>query len=120
MAIPISDAELKNLLNAIPVEQKPIFENVLSTIALQAEVIDDLLWKLEIEYGSDAMKKKVMGPVLTRLAAKLDNPVVQGPTLEEISGAINEMHKTIESAAEAQNIFQALLGFALKIAPLAL
>lgn len=111
--------DLQNLLEAIPEDHKSAFEKVLSAVALQAEVIDDLIWKLEIDEGASAMKKKIMGPALTKLAAKLDDPVVKGPTLEEISKAVNEMHEAIESANEAQNIFKTLLGFALRIAPLA-
>jgi len=114
-----SSSDLQSLLDGIPKEHKPTFEKVLATIALQAEVIDDLLWKLEIEEGANAMKKKIMGPALTQLAAKLDGPAVKGPTLEEISKAVSEMQEAIESATEAQNIFKAVLGFALKIAPLA-
>jgi hypothetical protein len=78
-------------------DYKEIFISiVLSTISLQAETIDDLVWKLEIHEGAIAMKKKIMGPALTQLAAKLSNPVVKGPTLEEISNAINEMHEKID------------------------
>ena len=116
----LSDAELKALLDAVPNEQKPTIQKVLSTVALQAQVIDDLLWKLEIEEGANALKKKIMGPVLTQLAAKLDSPILKGPTLEEISDAIKEMQDNIENATDAQNIFQSVLGFALKVAPLVL
>ena len=91
---------------------------MLSTITLQAETIDDLVWKLEIHEGAIAMKKKIMGPALTQLAAKLSNPVIKGPTLEEISNAINEMHEKIDSAAEARDIFKTILGFAVRIAPI--
>jgi hypothetical protein len=110
--------DIQSLLNGIPEALKPTFEKVLSTIALQAEVIDDLMWKLEINEGANTMKKKIMGPALTQLAAKLDGPTIKGPTLEEISIAVTEMHEAIENATEAQNIFTTVLGFALKIAPL--
>jgi hypothetical protein len=43
-------------------DYKEIFISiVLSTISLQAETIDDLVWKLEIHEGAIAMKKKIMG-----------------------------------------------------------
>jgi hypothetical protein len=118
MASNYNTSNLKEILDRMPTDIKPDFEKILSTVALQAAIIDDLMWKLEIEESANAMKRQVYGQIITQLAAKLSSPIVKGPTLEEVKNEIEKMNKDIESATNAQNIFQTVLGFALKLAPL--
>lgn len=116
----VTAAQIQGLMEALTPDQKGRFQSVLSAVALQAEVVSDLLWKLEIDAGSDILQRQVMGAAITQLAAKLNNPVIQGPTIDELSKAIKDMQSAIQSATDANGVFTQILGFALKIAPLAL
>lgn len=115
----LSSAEVQKLMASIPKETLPIFNQVLSVVAMQAAMIDDLVWKLDIEDSADALKKQVMIPAMNQLAAKLNTPVAQGVSLEEVTSEIAKMNTALQSAATAKNVFETVLGFALKISPLA-
>jgi hypothetical protein len=118
MSNAITNEEAAQVLNSLPEKLKPVMERLLSTVALQAEIIDELLWKLEIEDTGNTMKRKILGQAIAQMAAMLSNPVVEGPTLGEIQAATKQMRDDIASAKSAQEIFSTILSFATKIAPL--
>lgn len=119
MANQLSNAEVQKLMASIPKEMLPVFNKVLAVVAMQAAVIDDLVWKLDIEDSANALKKQVVSPAMTQLAAKLHTPVAQGASLQEVSDEITKMHTALQNAATAKNVFETVLGFALKLTPLA-
>jgi hypothetical protein len=115
----ITKAEREAFLNGLADDQRGKVQQLLSTVALQAEVIDDLMVLLDIWEGGESLKKKtISGISLATLAAKLTDPIVRGPTLEEVNQATRKMQQDIQNAATAQAVFSHILGFALKIAPL--
>lgn len=121
MAAKITDAKMKKFLGSLDGDSKEIVEKVLSTVALQAETIDDLLWKLEIYEGGAEVRRRILSGVsLTKLAAKLTDVDVSGPTLEDVKNAVDKMQDDVQSAADAQGVFKTILSFALKVAPLVL
>ncbi|MDD4962453.1 MAG: hypothetical protein PHI11_00895 [Gallionella sp.] len=115
----LSSVEVQQLLASIPKESLPVFNKLLSVVAMQAAMIDDLVWKLDIEDSANALKKQVVSPAMTQLAVKLHTPVAQGVSLQEVSDEITKMHTALQNAATAKNVFETVLGFALKISPLA-
>ncbi len=118
MSNQISPAEVQQLFASIPAENQAIFNKVLAVVAMQAAMIDDLVWQLDIEDSANALKKQVMSPAMSQLAAKLNTPIAQGPSIKEVSDEISNMHTALESAATTKNIFETVLGFALKMTPL--
>lgn len=114
----LSPAEVQTLLASIPKDVQPIFNKVLAVVAMQAAMIDDLVWKLDIEDSANALQKQVVSPAMNQLATALHRPVAQGPTIKEVSDDITQMHTALESATTANNIFGTVLSFALKITPL--
>lgn len=121
MAKAFTDEQMTKFLDSLSAEQKPIVQTLLGSLATQAEAIDAMAWELEILNSARAARKKAVGGItLTALAAKLSNPVVTGPTQEEIETAVDAMQESIKSAQTAQDVFKTILQFGLKIAPLAL
>jgi imidazole glycerol phosphate synthase subunit HisF len=118
MSNQLSPAEVQQLLASIPSETQAIFNKVLAVVAMQAAMIDDLVWQLDIEDSANALQKQVMSPAMTQLAEKLHAPIVQGPSIKEVSDEITKMHTALESAATTKNIFETVLSFALKMTPL--
>lgn len=118
MANQLTPAEVQKLLDSIPAETRPIFDRVLSVVAMQAAMIDDLVWQLDIDSSASALQKQVMGPAFTQLATVLHQPIAQGPTIKEVSDEITKMQTALETASTAKNIFQTVLTFALKTTPL--
>lgn len=113
--------EYEDLVNGLPEEKKKRIMSLLSTVSMQAELIEDLSIMLSIYGGADTVKDKVSGGLsLAVLAAKLDDPPVKGPTVKEIRDASKEMNDQIRNAAEAIEVLESIFKFAIRIAPLAL
>jgi hypothetical protein len=113
--------EYEDLVDGLTDQKKKKIMALLSTVSMQAELIDDLSIMLSVHGGADAVKDKVGGGLsLTILAAKLDNPPVKGPTLKEIRDAAKEMNDKIRNAQETIEVLESILKFAIKVAPLAL
>lgn len=114
----LTPAEVQKLLDSIPAETRPIFDRVLSVVAMQAAMIDDLVWQLDIDSSASALQKQVMGPALGHMATALQQPIVHAPTIKEVSDEITQMQTALETAAAAKSIFQTVLSYALKTTPL--
>jgi hypothetical protein len=113
--------EYEDFINGLAEEKKKKVMSLLSTVSMQAELIDDLSIMLSIHGGADKVKDKVSGGLsLAVLAAKLDNPRVKGPTVKEIRDAAKEMNDQIRNAVEAIEVLESIFKFAIRVAPLAL
>lgn len=111
----------EGLMEGLDETKQKVVQSLLSTISLQAEVIRDLLWDVDLEEGARSHREKILSGIsLTILAAKLKEPAISGPTLKEVNDAIGEMQNEIKSMNNANDIFGSILGFGLKIAPLLL
>jgi hypothetical protein len=95
-------------------------QRLATTIAIQAETIESLVWKLELTTGADeARTRTIDGVSLAKIAATIDAQAATGPTLDDVSRAIREMQEAIKAAQDAKATLGTVLGFALKLAPLA-
>jgi hypothetical protein len=117
MSNSLSPAEVQKLLASLPPDTQATFNKVLAVVAMQAAMIDDLVWKLDIEDSANALQKQVMSPAISQLA-KLHTPLAASPSIQEVSDEITKMHTALESAATVQNVFGTVLNFALKLSPL--
>ena len=101
-----------------PTEQEKVTA-LINTTVMQSELIREMSRDLQDYGAAAALQKTATGSVsLTRLGELLHAPRVQGPTVQEINGAIEEMRSSIESAQSSQEALNTILGFAVKVAPL--
>lgn len=113
--------QFETILEKLTLEEREQVQSVLKTIAMQAELIGEMSRDLVIHEGAAALQRNAMqSSTLGKLGEILRKPSVKGPTVQEINQSIEAMRNAIQTAQSGKEAFEAIFGFAVKIAPLLL
>ena len=110
--------KIEDILNKLNDEEKECIQNLINTTAMQALIINDMSRDLEDYAGAAAQNTAIQSASMSKLATLLNKPVVEGPSIEEINTASEEMRASIEQASSGAEAFDTILKFAVKVAPL--
>lgn len=113
------EPDLQTILAKLDADEQKKVLALLNAAAMQGELIRDLSHDLVTYEGAATLQREALrSESLAALAEKLGGKFDQGPTVREINQAVAQMREDIKTANSGQEAFQAVFGFALKMAPL--